>query len=300
MRGRKPDASKDARIVELAAKGLTQGQIAQSLLIDRITLHRAAKRLGIRLADGRRLNGKHLVDTDRAASMRALYVSGRTLQEIGDEFGLTRERVRQILRKRTDVTRHDGGQAVTTATARKEQATKRDKIYMEKLGCGWAEYKRIRDLGRELIAAGHPPSKAPMRAFLNQKGSAAGRGIGWELTFWQWWTIWSESGRWAQRGRGQGYVMCRKGDKGPYADGNVFIATAIENISSSKHKKSGFPTGVNFRRGKFEAKRQIAGRLQYLGRFDTAVEAYAAYLAATPPALRSSAPDLSLIAGASS
>lgn len=36
---------------------------------------------------------------DRVVRMTALYKSGKTLQEIGDEFGITRERARQILRR---------------------------------------------------------------------------------------------------------------------------------------------------------------------------------------------------------
>ena len=36
---------------------------------------------------------------EREAVICALYREGRTLQEVGDVFGLTRERVRQILRR---------------------------------------------------------------------------------------------------------------------------------------------------------------------------------------------------------
>ena len=39
------------------------------------------------------------VDPDRAAQFAALYADGKTMQEIADQFGVSRERVRQILRK---------------------------------------------------------------------------------------------------------------------------------------------------------------------------------------------------------
>lgn len=48
---------------------------------------------------------------------------------------------------------------------------------------------------------------------------------------WEWWTIWQMSGRWEERGRGHGYMMCRKGDVGPYALGNVVIATGDFNAA---------------------------------------------------------------------
>jgi hypothetical protein len=78
--------------------------------------------------------------------------------------------------------------------------------------------------------------------------------------------------------------MCRKADAGPYAVGNVFIATAIENTASSKHNKSGLPLGVSFKKGGYYAHRMIGGKKLYLGRHKTPALAYAAYVAATPPA----------------
>jgi hypothetical protein len=53
--------------------------------------------------------------------------------------------------------------------------------------------------------------------------------IGWELNLWQWWSIWQRSGKWEQRGRGSRYGMCRFNDTGPYASGNVYIATCVDN-----------------------------------------------------------------------
>jgi predicted transcriptional regulator len=40
-----------------------------------------------------------IADAERAAIMRERYLAGETLQQIGDTYGLTRERVRQLLRK---------------------------------------------------------------------------------------------------------------------------------------------------------------------------------------------------------
>jgi hypothetical protein len=70
------------------------------------------------------------------------------------------------------------------------------------------------------------------RRYTQHKYGAKTRGIGFHLNLWEWWTIWRDSGKWAERGGAKGcYVMCRKGDSGPYAVGNVYIATTEHNSS---------------------------------------------------------------------
>lgn len=70
----------------------------------------------------------------------------------------------------------------------------------------------------------------PEGKFSAQKRKAKQRGIGWELSFIQWWTIWMESGKWDSRGQGaDSYCMCRTKDTGPYVVGNVRIDTHHEN-----------------------------------------------------------------------
>lgn len=75
--------------------------------------------------------------------------------------------------------------------------------------------------------------------FCEQERNANRRGIAWELTFDQWLSIWTSSGRWNERGtrRGQ-YVMARFGDAGPYAIGNVEIVRAEKNNSDGNRGKT--------------------------------------------------------------
>lgn len=121
-------------------------------------------------------------------------------------------------------------------------------------------------------------------AFNSQRRNARKRKIGWHLTLLEWWTIWQQSGKWEERGRGSGYVMCRYGDLGPYALGNVFIGGARENTSEGTRKNKDLPMGVSFRtRGNwqaYEASISIAGKKCRLGSFKTPTEAHAAYLMA--------------------
>lgn len=74
-------------------------------------------------------------------------------------------------------------------------------------------------------------------AYVQHKHNADLRGIPFLLSYWEWGTIWIESGRWEQRGsrRGQ-YVMARLGDQGAYELGNVVICLAEENRAERNRK----------------------------------------------------------------
>ncbi len=72
--------------------------------------------------------------------------------------------------------------------------------------------------------------KNAKRDYRQHKRNSALRGIGFDLTFEQWWAIWQQSGQYPNRGRRLGqYVMARKWDSGPYAVDNVEIQQCSEN-----------------------------------------------------------------------
>lgn len=212
---------------------------------------------------------------ERAEAMRLLYIDGQTLHDIGQKFGVTRERVRQILTRDFGITAPDGGKrlAVTQrlASVREAQETR----MMQKHGCTVAQYQRLVAVGRKMMEAGAGQYQTPIFAFVSQKRNAGERGIAWEFKLWDWWSVWQASGKWDRRGRG-GFVMARFGDKGPYSKDNVKIITNAENASEANNK-SGLPIGVvKLSSGKYAASK---GRKR-LGIFDTAEVAHLAYLKA--------------------
>lgn len=80
----------------------------------------------------------------------------------------------------------------------------------------------------------------PKGQFSVQKRKAKQRGIDWELSFDEWWTIWQESGHWEQRGDHRGkYCMSRRGDVGPYSKENVYINEFSENTREIWMRKNG-------------------------------------------------------------
>jgi hypothetical protein len=148
---------------------------------------------------------------ERDEQMVSMYRQCVSLEKIGQHFGVTRERVRQIMVK-YGVTAKDGGQqrrAVGTLTGFPRS--------LAKWGIPYAEKKARRQDGT-------------IPAFVSQRNAAGGRGIVWSLTFVQWLEVWTVSGKLAQRGRGKGhYVMSRIKDEGGYVVGNVHIQLSTDN-----------------------------------------------------------------------
>lgn len=75
--------------------------------------------------------------------------------------------------------------------------------------------------------------QSPRGKYSLHKGNAHNRGVEFQLTFEEWWAIWSLSGKWAKRGNRSGlYVMARHNDLGPYRVGNVAIELFNANTAT--------------------------------------------------------------------
>lgn len=170
--------------------------------------------------------GRPRAPAARATEMARLYNGGRTLQSIGDDYGLTRERVRQIIKKHFGLTYQNSGRKAAidarTDAAERKRTELLNRRCIEKNGMPREAY-------RALIRKRDASGINPQRRFLEQKRNARVRGIEWHLSFADWWRIWEESGKWGERGRGHGYAMSRPGDIGPYAVGNVKIIQGADN-----------------------------------------------------------------------
>jgi hypothetical protein len=128
-----------------------------------------------------------------------------------------------------------------------------------------------------------PCYSTPPYKFAQQRNNARRRGVEWLMSFDEWWGLWLESGKWNQRGKGDGqYVMGRHGDVGPYAVGNVSIILCNENGAVRHGHLRELPIGVHALNGRFYAKR----RGVWLGGFATVELAHAAYLMAAQPIAR--------------
>ena len=151
---------------------------------------------------------------ERTEAMAALYRSGKKLHEIGDIYGVSRERVRQLLAK-AGITRKDGGQSVLSAPKAAERQALSDEYWIKVSGM----------VRKDLLEI--PASVR--RAYTTHRRNAANRGIPWEMNLAQWAGIWKSSGKWKRRGRGADcYVMSRIRVNEPFSPDNVCICTLRE------------------------------------------------------------------------
>lgn len=137
------------------------------------------------------------------------------------------------------------------------------------------QWYSLKETERQMRLEGFGRDRTPISAFTKQRSRAAARGIDWKLSLWEWWVIWSSSGKWDKRGKG-GYVMCRDGDVGPYSVGNVRIDHCGENAREAL-RKDNLPMGVFATRYGYVAKRGVSGKLKRMGTFPTIEAASAAY-----------------------
>lgn len=208
---------------------------------------------------------KSQVAAMRDAQMAEMYKSGMDSSEIAKQFGVSPARVIFCL-KRIGVEMRPRGN--TKRVGRNEDRRKeaiemlRQGMFQEEIGAHFGvsgtvihkylvelkknaeEYESVMadaELARFAKKTGVSPSEFPSfdeakrawRVFTEQRSQAAWRGVDWEMTFAEWWNIWSESGHWSERGKSHAgaYVMGRFGDTGPYKIGNVHIITFSQNIS---------------------------------------------------------------------
>jgi hypothetical protein len=143
------------------------------------------------------------------------YQSGLPTPKIAQLYGVSYQWIQQILKKH-NVSRTDGGSHVRHQTFVELVNVARNTRCLEKNGCTYEQYKTI-------------PAQARL-TYQSHRRNAQKRHIEWAFTMWSWWCVWEKSGKWAERGRGFGYCMIRKGHVGIYAPENVYICTGQQGM----------------------------------------------------------------------
>lgn len=174
-------------------------------------------------------------------TLKVLYAEGKTLEQLGYFFGVSRERIRQLL-KDEGYSRKDGGQNARSlnkaALLKAKQLASRKKTEAKMEAVFKCPYEQLVAIcGVPITYSNIQNAGSPQSGYYQQMRNALTRGIGWEITFPEWWRVWQESGHWDARGRGaSNYCMSRERDEGPYRLGNVKIITNLDNTRSGQTK----------------------------------------------------------------
>lgn len=165
----------------------------------------------------------------RDAYIATAFVCGVPMAEIGEEIGLTRERIRQILRG-FGLSSEDGGfqiqrhlQELSNMRERERHLNRRCR---EMYGCDCAT---VRAINGELAPIGR---SGPCYSYRQLRRNARRRGIEFSLTLSEWWDCWASSGRWNERSGPDRYGMTRIDFRKGFIRGNVRICTSREAASA--------------------------------------------------------------------
>lgn len=175
---------------------------------------------------------------ERMPDVAAAWRSGLTLEQLGIRYGVTRERIRQVLRK-FGLSPSEGGSHVRAKERR--------------------GLLRAADARRQMARYGMPRqerlalSPSVRIGYYSQQRNAKRRGIKFDLLMADWLAVWIASGKLGERGLGSNkYCMARRDDSGGYTAGNVYITTnaangreyAIAKARGRRQRQSNHGTGI--------------------------------------------------------
>lgn len=183
----------------------------------------------------------------RNIQIRKEFEKGSSMPELALKYQMTRQGIQLIL-KNQGIDRKQGGAAVRAKLKKEKEQSKKfkhkQKACLNKWGCTLEQWQTLRDYDENF-------HKTPIARFIQHRSNVLRDAIPWKLTLWQWWTIWSQSGHYQQRGRGKtAYCMTRKNDNGIYEVENVQITTISENLKQGFSDRTSTRKQVLIRQGR--------------------------------------------------
>lgn len=177
----------------------------------------------------------------RNAEMIDMYRRPETLKAIGQKYGVSRERVRQILAKNGINPEEGGGNRL-----RKDRREKG----MRKIDIAYAEVRArhevyLRHLGINDETYQASKSNGWMRKFQYDKKNHRMLGHEWTMTFAEWLGIWHRAGH-ESPPKSRTFKMERIDDYGPYSAQNVCIMPWGEAMSRAVTRASARKRAVDF------------------------------------------------------
>lgn len=164
----------------------------------------------------------------------SLCLRGKSMQKVGEKYGICRERVRQIIREHgipTDVVGSEARRkrAIENARKRKQAAREHKRRRVENLwGVPLEEYERLRAMDPDFM-------HTPLGRFIVWRKNQNQHHGGCYMTFAEWWGVWERSGKYHLCGFGSSnYVMSRRDFGAPLTVDNAMVDTLSSTCSRAK------------------------------------------------------------------
>lgn len=159
--------------------------------------------------------------SDREVEICELFKTGTPITEISKILGgnVSYQAVHRILKK-NNLSRKDGGKFVQTSTRREEQAKEKTQKLDNRYGCTDEQWAFLRGQAEAY-------KDTPLSAYNTFKNNFKNlyKDIPFELTLWDWWTLWDESKKWGQHKRNPAgmFVMSFIDPKQPFMKTNARV-----------------------------------------------------------------------------
>lgn len=178
----------------------------------------------------------------RANAMCMMYThDGYTMQEIGDVYRITLERVRQILRKFYKVTHKDSLRHKAILDRRSELRAAELFSRAKKTGMSVEDYLAWREMVHAELESGVPYAQTVEGRYIESRRNwrYQHHGIESGMTRMEWFRLWQDSGHYAEYGRGADHYMMGRIDRHKgFVPGNVIIRSAHDNSVAERVFKS--------------------------------------------------------------
>jgi hypothetical protein len=160
-----------------------------------------------------------------------------TTTEIAVELGVTYQAVHRILKKH-GLTRKDGGMAERDAEA---GATAKGPVMCDKYGCTKEQWDELRAMDED-------HKETPLGRFHTFKNNFQNLypEVVFDLSLWEWWTTWKESGKWGQHKRNPNgmFVLVQRDKTLPLNKENIHIIPFGEYLGQTRKQTARKPKVV--------------------------------------------------------
>lgn len=206
-------------------KGLTTQKIAELHDLKPYAIESIIRKAGFKVSNKKRGRPSTSENpSDRAIAMASMIKEGSTLEEVGDLYGLTKERVRQIIKPLGVTGKHGQSMRAEKNAAKKNQRLEQARN-LKAMKYWGVDHKRLMRLKK------HNP--ADVKGYEQQRNNSLRRGVEWRLSIDEWMDMWKRSGKKRWKGRGANkYVLTRKRGRGPFSVENCIVAKQQDSSRS--------------------------------------------------------------------